>query len=62
MPDDFTTLVQLNGKRDQKIKPHLEQYAPVWIVDEKPMLVDEATQFTVLFCIPPPANIAPRRG
>lgn len=49
MPDDYTTLQQLITKRDQKVRLHLEQYAPVWIVDEKPMLVDEAIQFTVLF-------------
>jgi hypothetical protein len=49
VPDDYTTLQQLIAKRDQKVRSHLEQYAPVWLVDEKPMLVDEAVQFTVLF-------------
>jgi hypothetical protein len=52
VPDDYTTLQQLTTKRDQKVTSHLEQYAPVWIVDEKPMLVDEAIQFTVLFLHP----------
>lgn len=49
MPQDYTTLTQLTAKRDAKVRTHLEQYAPVWIVDEKPMLADEAVQFTVLF-------------
>lgn len=36
-------------KRDRKAVPHLEQYAPVWIVDEKVMLTEEAVQFNVVF-------------
>jgi len=36
-------------KRDAKVKPHLEQYAPVWIVAEKVILEDEAIQFNVIF-------------
>jgi hypothetical protein len=52
VPQDYITAQQLTSKRDQKVKSHLEQYAPVWIVDEKPMLVDEAIQFTALFLHP----------
>jgi hypothetical protein len=36
-------------KRDAKAKPHLEQYAPVWIVDEALIPADEAILFNVLF-------------
>ncbi len=40
---------ELLQKRDAKVKPHLEQYAPVWIVDEKIFPEDEAVQFNVVF-------------
>jgi hypothetical protein len=40
---------QLLNKRDMKAKPHLEQYAPLWIVDEKILIEDEAVQFDVVF-------------
>lgn len=36
-------------KRDAKAKPHLEQYAPVWLVDQKVIAEDEAVQFNVVF-------------
>ena len=36
-------------KRDAKAKPHLEQYAPVWLVDQKIIEEDEAVQFNVVF-------------
>jgi hypothetical protein len=52
MTDDFNTAAQLKTKRDQRTLPHLEQYAPVWIVDEKMLLEDEAIQFNVLFLHP----------
>jgi hypothetical protein len=39
----------LRDKRDAKAKPHLEQYAPVWIIAEKIILEDEAIQFNVMF-------------
>lgn len=39
----------LRAKRDQKARPHLEQYAPVWLVDEKVIPQDEALQFNVVF-------------
>jgi hypothetical protein len=36
-------------RRDAKAIPHLEQYAPVWIVDETLIPEDEAVQFNVVF-------------
>ncbi len=39
----------LLAKRDAKVRPHLEQYAPVWIVEEKILLDEEAVQFNVVF-------------
>jgi hypothetical protein len=43
---DEKTLLQ---KRDAKTIPHIEQYAPVWIVDQKIIPDDEAVQFNVIF-------------
>ena len=39
----------LREKRDAKAIPHLEQYAPVWIVDEKIITEDSAIQFSAVF-------------
>lgn len=39
----------LREKRDAKSKPHLEQYAPVWIVNEQIIVNDEAIQFEAVF-------------
>lgn len=50
--DNFNTEEGLRAKRDEKAKPHLEQYAPVWIVDEKVILEEEAIQFNVVFLHP----------
>lgn len=36
-------------KRDAKAKPHLEQYAPVWLTEQKIIPEDEAVQFDVVF-------------
>lgn len=36
-------------KRDAKAKPHLEQYAPVWLVDERIIPGDDAVLFDVVF-------------
>lgn len=46
------TAKSLLAKRDNKSIPHLEQYAPVWIVDQQLMLEEEAVQFNVLFLHP----------
>lgn len=35
--------------RDEKAIPHLEQYAPVWIIEEKLIPHDSSLQFHVLF-------------
>ena len=49
MNDSYVTMSELKSKRDDKTIPHLEQYAPVWIVDEKIMLEEDAIQFNVVF-------------
>src|SRR5690242_3172613 len=36
-------------KRDEEAIPHLEQYAPVWLVDEKIVPDDESVIFNVVF-------------
>lgn len=41
---------QVQQKRDVKAVPHLSQYAPVWLVDEKLIPEDSALQFNVMFC------------
>lgn len=43
------TAQELLAKRDEKVKPHLEQYAPVWIVDQIIMMEEEAIQFHAVF-------------
>lgn len=43
---DAKTILQ---KRDVKATAHLEQYAPVWIVDQKIIEEDDAVQFNVVF-------------
>lgn len=52
MHDDYNTPEQLRVKRDKRVKPHLEQYAPVWLIDEKMLMEDEAIQFNALFLHP----------
>lgn len=39
----------LLSKRDAKVKAHLEQFAPVWLVEETVIAEDEAVQFNVVF-------------
>jgi hypothetical protein len=46
---NMTAEQELRDKRDLKAKPHLDQYAPVWIINEKILLDDEAIQFNVMF-------------
>lgn len=43
---DVTTLYQL---RDEKVKPHLQQYAPVWLINEKLVPEDESVLFEIVF-------------
>lgn len=52
MSDEIVIAKELVAKRDKKVKPHLEQYAPVWIVDEHLLLEEDAIQFNVLFMHP----------
>lgn len=40
---------ELLRKRDAKVKPHLEQYAPVWIVEQRIIEEDEAVLFHAVF-------------
>jgi hypothetical protein len=40
---------ELTKLRDAKTKPHLEQYAPVWLIDENIIPEDDAVQFDVVF-------------
>jgi hypothetical protein len=47
-----TTANEIKTKRDEKVKPHLEQYAPVWLIDEKVLLEEEAIQFNAVFLHP----------
>jgi hypothetical protein len=42
-------LQEIQRRRDAKAKPHLEQYAPVWITDEKLIDEDDALQFHAVF-------------
>ncbi len=46
------TAKQVLTKRDNKSISHLEQYAPVWIVDEIVLLEEEAVQFNAVFLHP----------
>lgn len=46
------TAQEVLKRRDAKAKPHLEQYAPVWLVDEIVLLEDEAVQFNAIFLHP----------
>jgi hypothetical protein len=52
MNDSYITSSKLLAKRDAKCIPHLEQYAPVWIIDEKLFLEEDAVQFNVMFFHP----------
>ncbi len=45
----MSTVDDLMRKRDAKARPHLEQYAPVWILQEDLFAEDESIQFHVLF-------------
>ncbi len=40
---------QVRQERDKKAFPHLQQYAPVWIVEEKFFESEESIQFDVVF-------------
>lgn len=40
---------ELYLKRDAKVREHLTQYAPVWLISEKVISSDESVQFEILF-------------
>ena len=44
-----TSEQEIVKRRDKKALPHLEQYAPVWMVTEDISLEEEAVQFEVVF-------------
>ena len=50
--DQTTRLDKIRQARDAKARPHLEQYAPVWLVEEIPTLENDALQFNVVFFHP----------
>jgi hypothetical protein len=43
------TREQIAKLRDAKVKPHLNQYAPVWIKDEILIQEDDSLQFQAIF-------------
>lgn len=43
---------KIAAMRDQKAREHLSQYAPLWLVDEKPIPNEDALQFNVVFYHP----------
>jgi hypothetical protein len=45
-------IAAIKAMRLQKAKHHLEQYAPIWLVDEKPIPAEDAIQFEVVFFHP----------
>lgn len=45
MTDDMRIL----ERRDARVAAHLEQYAPVWLVDQRMMPEDDAVRFNVVF-------------
>lgn len=45
----MTTVDRLKDMRDEKARPHLQQYAPVWLLREDILAEDESIQFHVLF-------------
>jgi hypothetical protein len=45
----MSTAESLRQSRDARAKPHLAQYAPVWIVDEIIIKEDQAVQFNAVF-------------
>ncbi len=45
----MTTVDNLRDMRDEKARPHLRQYAPVWLLREDIIAEEESIQFHVLF-------------
>lgn len=45
-------IAAIKEMRLKKAKHHLEQYAPIWLVEETPILAEDAIQFDVVFFHP----------
>jgi len=39
----------IRQRRDSKLKHHVEQYAPVWLVNDEILLEDSAAVFNIIF-------------
>lgn len=53
MESDSTEKVELMRRlRDEKVREHLEQYAPVWMINETALPADDALRFNVVFMHP----------
>lgn len=50
--DHTAALNALRARRDAKAKPHLSQYAPLWMVQEEFILEDNSVRFSVVFFHP----------
>lgn len=58
-PEEMPFALEINGstmsheellrRRDDKTRPHLEQYAPVWITDERIIDAEDAVLFNAIF-------------
>lgn len=42
----------IKALRLEKAKDHLQQYAPIWLLEDKPILEEDAIQFNVMFYHP----------
>jgi hypothetical protein len=42
----------MREKRDAKVREHLIQYAPLWLVEEVPLPAEDAIQFEAIFYHP----------
>lgn len=50
--DNSEQINNMRQLRDVKVREHLEQYAPVWMVDDVPLVEDETLRFNVVFMHP----------
>ncbi len=50
--DHTEALNTVRARRDAKARPHLKQYAPVWMMQEDFILDDESVRFSVMFYHP----------
>lgn len=45
-------IVAIAAQRDKKAHDHLSQYAPIWLLGEKPLPEEDSVQFEVVFLHP----------